>query len=179
MGPPPLPDRLQVLLATRDARFSADVLARLEGLGLDVVQVDSPEALARAASARRRSLALVDARAEHGLEWCRAIPRNQELPLLPLIALIPGCDSALARTASRNWRVFVRPAAIGAALLCGARASNVSSAAFADVAMPASSCDNVGNFDSCPAANAASRASDVSMPSSGSASAAVTLGWLS
>jgi EAL domain-containing protein (putative c-di-GMP-specific phosphodiesterase class I)/GGDEF domain-containing protein len=104
MGPPFLPDRLQVLLATRDARFREDVLARLEGLGLEVVPVESPEALAREASARRSSLALVDARAEHGLEWCRAIPRDQELPLLPLIALIDACDSARARGAgATDW----------------------------------------------------------------------------
>ena len=49
-----------------------------------MIPVDGPEALAREASAHRCALALVDARAEHGLEWCRAIPRSHELPLLPL-----------------------------------------------------------------------------------------------
>jgi EAL domain-containing protein (putative c-di-GMP-specific phosphodiesterase class I)/GGDEF domain-containing protein len=97
-------DPLHVLLATRDAQFREDVLARLAGTGLQVVPVDGPEALAREASAHRCALALVDARGQHGLEWCRAIPRNQELPLLPLIALIPGSESALARGAgATDW----------------------------------------------------------------------------
>jgi EAL domain-containing protein (putative c-di-GMP-specific phosphodiesterase class I)/GGDEF domain-containing protein/CheY-like chemotaxis protein len=104
MGSESPSDTLHVLLATRDARFREDVLARLAGTGLQVVPVDSPEALAREASAHSCALALVDARAEHGLEWCRSIPRNQELPLLPLIALIAGSESARARSAgATDW----------------------------------------------------------------------------
>ncbi len=104
MGSESPTDSLHVLLATRDARFREDVLSRLSGTGLQVVPVDGPEALAREASAHRCALALVDARAEHGLDWCRSIPRNQELPLLPLIALISGADSALARGAgATDW----------------------------------------------------------------------------
>ena len=104
MSSPSPTQTLHVLLATRDARFREDVLARLSGTGLEVVAVDGPEALAREASTRRSALALVDARAEQGLDWCRAIPRNQELPLLPLIALVPGAQSARARTAgATDW----------------------------------------------------------------------------
>src|SRR5512147_1149275 len=89
---------LHVLLASRDARFRKEVLARLSETDLEVVPVDGPEALAREASAHRCALALVDARSEHGLDWCRAIPRNNELPLLPLIALIDGSESTRARS---------------------------------------------------------------------------------
>ncbi|MBK7645579.1 MAG: EAL domain-containing protein [Planctomycetes bacterium] len=97
-------DLLHVLLATRDAGYRDELLARLAGTGLTVVPVDGPEGLARAASAHRCALALVDARAEQGLDWCRAIPRAQELPLLPLIALVPGSSSALARAAgATDW----------------------------------------------------------------------------
>src|SRR5258707_12031088 len=104
MAPQPPSDSLHVLLATRVARFRDEMLARLSPTGLQVVPVDGPEALAREASAYHCALALVDARAEHGLDWCRAIPRNQELPLLPLIALIQGADSARARTAgATDW----------------------------------------------------------------------------
>jgi EAL domain-containing protein (putative c-di-GMP-specific phosphodiesterase class I)/GGDEF domain-containing protein len=104
MGSQTSPDSLHVLLATRDARFCKDVIARLSGTGLQVVPVDGPEALAREASAYRCALALVDARAEHGLEWCRSIPRNQDLPLLPLIALTPASGSARAREAgATDW----------------------------------------------------------------------------
>src|SRR5258706_3893798 len=104
MAPQPPSDSLHVLLATRDARFRDEMLARLSPTGLQVVPVDGPEALARAASAYRCALALVDARAEHGLDWCRSIPRNQGLPLLPLIALIPGSGSARARAAgATDW----------------------------------------------------------------------------
>jgi EAL domain-containing protein (putative c-di-GMP-specific phosphodiesterase class I)/GGDEF domain-containing protein len=104
MGSPSPTDLLHVLLATHDARFRDDVLARLVGTGLQVVPVDGPEALARAACAQHCALALVDAREEHGLEWCRGIPRNQDLPLLPLIALVPGSHSELARRAgATDW----------------------------------------------------------------------------
>jgi len=99
---PSLP--LHVLLATRDARFRDSLLARLANTGLQVIPVDGPEALAREASAHRCALALVDARAEDGLEWCRSIPRHQELPLLPLIALIGGAQSARAReSGATDW----------------------------------------------------------------------------
>jgi EAL domain-containing protein (putative c-di-GMP-specific phosphodiesterase class I)/GGDEF domain-containing protein len=104
MGSKSPAELLHVLLATRDARFRDDVLARLAGTGLQVVPVDGPEALAREASAHHCTLALVDARAEHGLEWCRGIPRSQDLPLLPLIALVPGSHSADARRAgATDW----------------------------------------------------------------------------
>jgi EAL domain-containing protein (putative c-di-GMP-specific phosphodiesterase class I)/GGDEF domain-containing protein len=47
---------------------------------------------------------LVDARAEQGLDWCRAIPRVQELPLLPLVALVTGAQSCRAREAgATEW----------------------------------------------------------------------------
>jgi len=104
MGSESPSDPLHVLLASRDARFRKEVLARLAQTDLEVVPVDGPEALAREASAHRCSLALVDARSEHGLEWCRSIPRNNDLPLLPLIALIEASQSARARVAgATDW----------------------------------------------------------------------------